>query len=69
MAGEGEPFTLPVYAAEHVLADGYRPWAGDIVQGRLWLQGGLPKGQGAVAITVSPSSMILRRPWRSESGP
>ncbi len=45
-----EPFTLPVYAAEHVLDDGYRPWVGDIVQGRLWLQGGMPKGQGAAAI-------------------
>jgi hypothetical protein len=50
MTGEGEPFTLPVYAAQHVLEVGYRPRAGDIVQGRLWLQGGLPKGQGKVAI-------------------
>ena len=50
LACKGEMFTLPVYAAEHVLEDGYRPWIGDIVQGRLWLQGGLPKGQGKVAI-------------------
>ena len=47
---KGEPFTLPVYAADHVLDEGYRPWVGDIVQGRLWLQGGMPKGQGAAAI-------------------
>ena len=53
MTGEGEPFTLPVYADEHVLEDGYRPWIGDLVQGRLWLQGGMPRGRGKVAIISS----------------
>jgi len=40
-----DPFILPVYAPA-----GFRPRLGEVVRGRLWLQGGLPKGRGAHAI-------------------
>ena len=34
-----EPFTIPIYAAQHVLPEGYRPKVGDDVRGRIWMQG------------------------------
>ena len=36
---DAHPFTIPIYVAEHNLADGYRPCVGDDVMGMLWLQG------------------------------
>lgn len=40
-----DPFILPIYATA-----GFRPRLGEVVQGRLWLQGGLPRGRGVHAI-------------------
>jgi len=36
---DSEPFTIPIYAAQHVLPEGYRPKIGDDVRGRIWMQG------------------------------